>query len=103
MNTFRLAALLLAATFALSAPAGADATAPLPPVNQEEALWTGIKDITFDTRAAFFTGRARLEARLDAQISELTARRAAMKSDANTKDWDFAMNLNSAVEGRIFG
>lgn len=89
MNTFRLAALLLAATFALSAQAAADA--PVPPVNQEEALWTGIKDIAFDTRASFFTGCTRLEVRLDAQISELAARRAAMKSDANTKDWDFAM------------
>lgn len=91
MNTFRLAALLLAATLALSALAGANDAAPVPPVIQDEALWNGIKDIAFDGRPAFFAGYTRLGARLDAQISELAARRAAMKSDANTKDWDFAM------------
>ena len=55
------------------------------------AQWTDIKDYTYDQRAQLFPGLKRLEARVDGQISELTARRAAMTSTANTKDWDFAM------------
>jgi len=34
---------------------------------------------------------------VDGQVRELTARRAAMKSTANTKEWDFAMKeMNDA-------
>jgi hypothetical protein len=89
MKLRRLATLLLAATFALSAQVGATEAGPVP--TQEDVLWTGIKDTSFDARAGFFAGCTQLETRLDAQISELAARRAAMKADANTKDWDFAM------------
>jgi len=53
--------------------------------------WIDIKDCTYDTRTSFFAGFKQLETRVDGQINELTAKRAAMKSDANTKDWDFAM------------
>lgn len=53
--------------------------------------WIDIKDNTYDTRASFFTGLKQLEARVTGQIKELTAKRSAMKGDANTKDWDFAM------------
>jgi hypothetical protein len=55
------------------------------------ARWIDIKDCTYDMRAQFFAGLNRLEARVDDQISELTAKRAAMKSTTDTKDWDFAM------------
>ena len=55
------------------------------------ANWSDIKDCTYDLRDQFFAGLKRLEAKVDAQISELTAKRAAMKSTANTQDWDFAM------------
>jgi hypothetical protein len=55
------------------------------------AKWGDIKDCTYDMRAQFFAGLKQLEARVDGQISELTARRAAMKSTADTKNWDFAM------------
>jgi hypothetical protein len=55
------------------------------------AGWMAIKDCTYDMRAQFFAGLIRLEARVDGEIGELTAKRAAMKSTANTKDWDFAM------------
>ena len=63
------------------------------PVNPAaaSATWMDIKDYTYDTRAQFFAGLSQLEARVDGQISELTARRAAMTSTANTKDWDFTM------------
>lgn len=53
--------------------------------------WIDIKDCTYDMRAQFFAGLNRLEARVDSEIGSLTARRAAMKSTANTQDWDFAM------------
>jgi hypothetical protein len=55
------------------------------------ARWTDIKDCTYDMRAQFFAGLNRLEARVDVEVSELTTRRAAMNSNANTQDWDFAM------------
>jgi hypothetical protein len=55
------------------------------------ARWTDIKGCTYDMRAQFFAGLDRLEARVDREIARLTDIRAAMKSTANTADWDFAM------------
>jgi hypothetical protein len=55
------------------------------------ARWSDIKDCTYDMRAQFFAGLSRLEAIVDAQVSQLIAKRAAMKSTTDTKDWDFAM------------
>ena len=55
------------------------------------ATWFAIKDCTYDMRAQFFVGFNRLQARVDREIGTLTAKRAAMKSTANTQDWDFAM------------
>jgi hypothetical protein len=55
------------------------------------ARWIDIKECTYDMRAQFFAGLSRLESRVDGQVKELTARRAAMNSTANTQDWDFAM------------
>jgi hypothetical protein len=55
------------------------------------AQWIDIKDCTYDMRPKFFSGLKRLEARVDEHISKLSIRRAAMKSTANTQDWDFAM------------
>jgi hypothetical protein len=55
------------------------------------ASWADIKDCTYDMRTQFFVGLNRLEAKVDDQVKMLTAKRAAMKSTANTKDWDFAM------------
>jgi hypothetical protein len=104
----RLTCLLLTAVV-LSLPARASAAEPAAPaeptadIAAESARWTEIKDLPYDARVTFFAGFKRLEARLDEQISELTARRAAMKSIANTKDWDFAMkeagNARSYLKG----
>ncbi len=55
------------------------------------AQWADIKDATYDQRAQFFTGLARLIAKVDLQVNELTAQRAAMTSAANPTEWDFAM------------
>ena len=53
------------------------------------APWVDIKNDNYDQRVHFAAGVERLSARLDMQISQLAARRAAMTKD--TKDWDFAM------------
>ncbi|HTJ79466.1 MAG TPA: hypothetical protein VL357_10770 [Rariglobus sp.] len=55
------------------------------------AKWSDIKDDTYDQRVHFLAGLKQLEARVDAQIAELTAKRATMKGTTSTKDWDFAM------------
>jgi hypothetical protein len=53
------------------------------------AHWSDIKNDTYDQRAHFAAGVTRLTARLNDEISQLNAKRAAMTTD--TKDWDFAM------------
>lgn len=55
------------------------------------AEWADIKDCTYEKRAQFFSGLKRLEARADAEMAELTAKRAIMDGTTDTKDWDFAM------------
>jgi len=55
------------------------------------ARWIDIKDCTYDMRAQFFVGLDRLEARVDDQVKILAAKRAAMKSTTDTREWDFAM------------
>jgi hypothetical protein len=66
-------------------------TAAMAGSNGASANWTDIKDCSYDMRAQFFPGLKQLEAKVDGQVSELTAKRTAMTSSANTKDWDFAM------------
>lgn len=94
---------LLAAAFSLvafSTVVGAEkenipqTSAPLSPLTRAavgSVNWIDIKDSTYDMRVSFFSGIKALEAKVDNQISELSAKRAAMTSDVNTKDWDFAM------------
>ena len=56
------------------------------------ARWSELKGYTYDQRESFLAGLKDLESRVDAQISELVAKRAAMDaSNTSTKDWDFAM------------
>lgn len=63
--------------------------------------WITLKDITYDQRAQFFSGFKQMEAVVDEQIRVLTARRAAMTSTANTKDWDFAMQEMSSARAHL--
>jgi hypothetical protein len=56
--------------------------------------WTSIDDCTYDSRARFFAGLGQLEATVDRQIAEVTAKHAAMKPMAKAIDysqWDLAM------------
>jgi len=59
------------------------------PSAQASDTWAAIRDITYEQRAEFLAGAASLENVLAGQISELNAKRAAMR--ASTTDWDFAM------------
>ena len=64
--------------------------APAPAIAASaSASWDAIEGLTYEQRADFTAGIARLERQLDGQINELNAKRAAMTT--GTKDWDFAM------------
>lgn len=91
MNTLiRLRAPLLALGFAALAFAAARAVAGVDAVDPTtDRLWAAIKGDTYEQRAHFADGVNKMSARLDEQIHELRAKRAAMTTD--TKDWDFAM------------
>lgn len=85
---FSLAALTLAHGTEEQPPAGPVTDDSAAPTN----LWTALRNHTYDQREAFFAGLKTLEARVDAQISELVAKRAAMEaSNTSTQAWDFAM------------
>ncbi|HTB81343.1 MAG TPA: hypothetical protein VK717_10700 [Opitutaceae bacterium] len=80
------------ATPAVSGPAVTFQPATTASPNDASAKWTNIEDCAYDMRAQFFAGLKGLEARVDDQFRELTAKRATMTSStADTKDWDFAM------------
>ncbi len=55
------------------------------------AQWADIREYSFDQRATFFSGLKAVEAKVDVQIAELEARRAAMDPATDTRDWDQAM------------
>ena len=87
---------------AQAAPA-ASVTTPTPDsVTAVEPKWSDIKDDTFAMRDPFFAGLKLLEARVDGQIDQLTAKRATMKDTTGTREWDFAMkemvNARSALK-----
>lgn len=73
-----------------SSPQGG-AMSPAETIAAAPNVWLEIKDVTYDTRARFFSGLEKLEAKADAQIQELKAKRATMNSTVDTKNWDFAM------------
>ena len=53
------------------------------------ARWSDIKDDTYDQRVHFLDGLKRLEAKVDSQIAELTAKRATLTNTPSAADWDF--------------
>jgi len=66
------------------------AAPPQPIVVDAAASWEAISGLTYEQRAEFVAGVARMEAQLDGQIGAIKAKRATMTTD--TKDWDFAMS-----------
>jgi len=72
-------------------PAVTVADTTLSPASIAASRWADIKDDTYDQRVHFSSGLKQLESRLDGQIAELVAKRAAMTSTTRTDEWDFAM------------
>jgi hypothetical protein len=99
MKILRLPSLLAAVLVVGFPPLAPSAATPAPTETAEVAAaqWTDIKDHTHEMRTEFFAGLRRLEAKLDAQIRELVAKRATMKGITGTREWDIAMQaLESA-------
>lgn len=62
-------------------------------------LWSPIKDDTYSQRDAFSKGVDAMSARLDNQIGQLKAKRAAMTAD--TDEWDFSMKEVDAARAQL--
>lgn len=95
-TNFLLPLVLALGLAALPLTRGAEKDKPAEPVADETGRpadpWTGIKDCIYDERESLFAVLPELEARVDAQISELTAKRATMDANnTSTEAWDFAM------------
>jgi hypothetical protein len=89
------AAAVLVSVASAAEPPAAPAPAPAASATADPSSWDDIKMFPHEQRGEFLVGLNKLQAKLDAQIAELTARRATMKK--NTADWDFAMKaLESA-------
>lgn len=53
--------------------------------------WADLETLTFERRSEFMAGFKQMEATVDRQLAELSAKRAAMTDTVATRDWDFAM------------
>jgi hypothetical protein len=96
MNTIHLTTLIFASGLSLSAPAETTRPPAPPPAATSGAEatdpWLALKGYTYDRRELLFAGLKELESRVDAQITELVAKRAGMNANnTSTKEWDFAM------------
>ncbi len=56
-----------------------------------DVRWADLELLTFEQRAQFMAGVQQLEAKVDRQIAQLAAKRAAMMGSAQARDWDFAL------------
>jgi hypothetical protein len=63
--------------------------------------WSDIKECTFDQRAQFSAGLDRLQSRVEGQVKELKAKRAAMSSTTDTREWDFAMQEMMSAQANL--
>ncbi len=100
-ETPRIAPQVAATTKAAeSNPIAADQVAAKTASDATATTWSDIKDIAYDQRVQFFAGLKIVQSKVDAQIAELIARRRAMTSKTDTKDWDFAMK--EMVESRAY-
>lgn len=82
---------MASASAAAPTTASSGATAAPSAAADATATWGEIKDHNYEARVPFFAGLKRLEARVDRQVGELEAQRAAMTGATDTKNWDFAM------------
>ena len=65
-------------------------TAAVNPVD-DSLPWTEIKNCSYDQREFFYAGLQKMEARVNDELAEMTASRAAMPQIKNAKTRDFAM------------
>jgi hypothetical protein len=94
MKTNLLAYLITAAFCVTAFPVAGLTVQVAPSPGLTSPAWTAIDDCTYTTRAQFFAGLSQLEATVDRQVGELTAKHAAMKPMAKAIDytqWDLAM------------
>jgi len=63
--------------------------------------WAEVKDCTYDMRAQFVAGVARMETKVNDQVSVLTTKRAGMTNATDTKAWDFAMKEMSDAQSSL--
>jgi hypothetical protein len=94
MKTNLLAYLVTAAFCSAAFPAAGLTIQVAPSPGFTSPTWSAIDGCTYDTRAQFFAGLSQLEAKVDRQIGELTAKRAAMNPMAKAIDytqWDLAI------------
>jgi malate synthase len=61
--------------------------------------WSPIKDYTYSQRDAFSKGVDGMLARLNQQVAQLKAKRAAMTAD--TDEWDFSMKEVDAARSQL--
>lgn len=74
--------------------AGALVIQPSPTPGTVSPVWTSINDCAYEQRGEFFAGLSQMEATVDRQITDLTAKHAAMPTEAKTisyTDWDLAV------------
>ncbi|WP_414662914.1 hypothetical protein [Horticoccus sp. 23ND18S-11] len=96
-------------TAAAAPPLAAPTTAPAggapavarpndsPAADSAGVTWASLRSSDFEARSRFLAGFKQLEARADEQMNELSNKRAAMASNADTRNWDFAMKeMNDA-------
>lgn len=73
-----------------SAPASRPSI-PSAPAVIAPVQWADLQEIPYEMRTRFFAGVAGLETRVEVQVRELVAQRAAMTGLTDTREWDFAM------------
>jgi hypothetical protein len=94
MKTTRLILLLLATPLlSIARTVAAEAPTPAPAAADP---WDAIKELTYQKRADFAAGAAKLLEKIDGEIRQLNEKRATLP-ETSVKDWDFAMKeLNAA-------
>jgi hypothetical protein len=105
-STLSPAKVVATSTITTAAPGSATTGQVAVPANPDviSPEWTKIENTTYDTRDQFFIGLRQLEATVDRQVGELTAKHAAMKPMAKTidyTDWDLAMKEMKAARAYL--
>lgn len=87
-------------------PAPAVPATPAPPATTTpsplvETKWSDIKDLGYDDRADVMAGLTRLQDKLDKQVANLKARRAALTTTDDPDKWNAAMEVLGTARTRL--